>query len=75
MGGRGRNLDNIFIERPWRSLKPEAIYLEELTDGFKAHCVIENWMAFYNTERPHTALLRRTPQEASWSARDEKQAA
>jgi putative transposase len=44
MDGRGRCMDNIFIERLWRSLKQEAIYLEELTDGFKAQRVIRNWM-------------------------------
>ena len=88
MGGRGRRIDNIFplivclandyravIERLWRSLKQEAIYLEELADGFTAHRVIRNWVTFYNTERPHSALERRTPREAYWLARDEKLAA
>lgn len=42
MDGRGRHLGNIFIERLWRSLKQEAVYLEELTDGFKAHSVIRD---------------------------------
>ena len=53
MDGRERCMDNIFIERLWRSLKQEAIYLEELTDGFKALSVIRDWINFYNTERPH----------------------
>lgn len=75
MDGRGRYLDNIFIERLWRSLKQEAVYLEELTDGFQAHRVIRNWMAFYNTERPHSSLERRTPQEAYWAGRGDKLAA
>ena len=75
MDGRGRCMDNIFIERLWRSLKQEAVYLEELTDGFKAHRVIADWITFYNTERPHTALERRTPREAYWHGRDEKLAA
>jgi len=75
MDGRGRCMDNIFIERLWRSLKQEAIYLEELTDGFKAQRVIRNWMAFYNTERPHSALEHRTPKEAYWPSHDEKMAA
>ena len=52
MDGRGRYLDNIFIERLWRSLKQEAIYLEEINDGFQARRVIKNWMTFYNTKRP-----------------------
>ena len=51
MDGRGRCRDNIFIERLWRSLKYEAIYLHELTDGFKAERVIAEWINFYNTER------------------------
>ena len=68
MDGRGRCLDNIFIERLWRSLKYEAVYLHELTDGFVAQRVIGEWIGFYNTERPHSALDGRTPAEA-YSAR------
>ena len=64
MDGRGRCMDNIFIERLWRSLKYEAVYLHELTDGFKAERVISEWIDFYNTERPHSALAGRTPAEA-----------
>ena len=63
MDGRGRCMDNIFIERLWRSLKYEAIYLHELTDGFKAERVIGDWISFYNTERPHSAHNGRTPAE------------
>ena len=64
MDGRGRYMDNIFIERLWRSLKYEAVYLHELTDGFKAERVIRDWMDFYNTERPHSSLAGQTPVEA-----------
>jgi putative transposase len=64
MDGRGRCMDNIFIERLWRSLKYEAIYLHELTDGFKAERVIGEWIDFYNTERPHSSFDGRTPAEA-----------
>jgi len=64
MDGRGRCMDNIFIERLWRSLKYEAVYLHELTDGFVAERVIADWISFYNTERPHSALAGRTPAEA-----------
>ena len=57
-------MDNIFIERLWRSIKYEAVYLHELTDGFKAQRVIGTWINFYNTERPHSALGGRTPAES-----------
>ena len=68
MDGRGRCMDNIFIERLWRSLKYEAVYLHELTDGFKAERVIGQWIDFYNTERPHSALDGATPAEAYGAA-------
>ena len=58
MDGRGRCLDNVFIERLWRSLKYEAVYLHDLEDGFKAQRVIGEWMEFYNEQRPHSALAR-----------------
>ena len=69
MDGRGRCMDNIFIERLWRSLKYEAVYLHELTDGFKAERVIGQWIDFYNTERPHSSLDGKTPAEACWGDR------
>ena len=60
MDGRGRFMDNIFIERLWRSIKYEAVYLHELTDCFVAERVIAEWIGFYNTERPHSALAGQT---------------
>jgi putative transposase len=63
MDGQGRCMDNIFIERLWRSLKYEAVYLHELTDGFKAERVIGEWINFYNTERPHSSFDGQTPVE------------
>ncbi|MBL4837231.1 MAG: transposase, partial [Kordiimonadaceae bacterium] len=71
MDRRGRYLDNIFIERLWRSLKYEAIYLTEMTDGFKARRVIDDWMEFYNTVRPHSSLDGATPCEAYWQSREQ----
>ena len=62
-------MDNIFIERLWRSLKYEAVYLHELTDGFVAERVIGEWIGFYNAERPHSALAGQTPAEAYWAGR------
>ena len=64
MDGRGRCLDNIFIERLWRSLKFEAVHLHEIADGFQARRLIGDWVRFYNLERPHLALDGRTPAEA-----------
>ena len=64
MDGRGRCMDNIFIERLWRSLKYEAIYLHDIADGLQAQRLIGEWVSFYNTERPHSAIGGRTPAEA-----------
>jgi putative transposase len=61
MDGRGRWMDNVFIERLWRSLKHEDIYLKGYTDGREAREGIAQWFAFYNTRRPHQALKHRTP--------------
>ena len=74
-GREARYMDNIFIERLWRSLKYEAVYLHEMTNGFVAHKIIGEWLSFYNSERPHSALDGRTPREAYWSDRQEKMAA
>ncbi|MEH6835337.1 integrase core domain-containing protein, partial [Falsihalocynthiibacter arcticus] len=63
MDVRGCYLDNIFIERLWRSLKQEAIYQHELQDGFQAKRVIKDWIGFYNSERPHTVLDKRSPND------------
>ncbi len=56
MDGRGRWLDNVFIERLWRSLKYEAVYLHELVDGFEAERVIGEWIAFYNPASSHPSV-------------------
>jgi transposase InsO family protein len=58
---RDRNAAQIHV---WRSLKYEAVYLHELTDGFKADRVIGEWIDFYNTERPHSVHDGQTPAEA-----------
>ena len=65
MDGRGRCMRNIFIERLWRSLKYEAVYLHELSDGFHAQRIIAGWMEFYNTQRPHSALDGSTPADVT----------
>lgn len=73
-GWSGGYLDNIFIECLWRSLKQEAIYLEEISDGFQARRVIKGWIAFYNTKRPHSALVQQTPEHAYWTGLEEQKA-
>jgi putative transposase len=61
MDGRGRWMDNVFIERLWRSLKHEDVYLKGYADGREAKRGIASWIAFYNSRRPHQALANRTP--------------
>jgi putative transposase len=61
MDGRGRWMDNVFIERLWRSLKHEDVRLKGYADGLEAKAGIAEWIRFYNTGRPHQALNNRTP--------------
>jgi putative transposase len=63
MDGKGRCLDNIFVERLWRSLKYEEIYLKAYTSIAEARKGIGEWFVFYNDERPHQALAYKTPAE------------
>ena len=67
MDGRGRFMDNIFIERLWRSLKYEEVHLKAYADGREARAGIGAWMAFYNDRRPHQAMDNRMPM-AVWRA-------
>ena len=64
MDGKGRWMDNVFIERLWRSLKYEEVYLSEYTTGSEARAGIGWWIDFYNQSRPHSSLEDRTPNEA-----------
>ena len=52
------------IERLWRSLKHEDLHGKDLADGLEAHAAISSWLAYYNDERPHSALGGRTPRMA-----------
>jgi putative transposase len=61
MDGKGRFLDNIFIERLWRSLKYEEIYIKAYGSVAEARQGIGAWLRFYNDQRPHQALGYRTP--------------
>jgi putative transposase len=61
MDGRGRFMDNIFIERLWRSIKYEEVHLKAYADGRDARAGIGSWMTFYNFRRPHQAMNNQTP--------------
>jgi putative transposase len=61
MDGRGRVFDNIFVERLWRSVKYEEVYLKEYATVREARGSIGEYFRFYNTERPHQALGYQTP--------------
>lgn len=63
MDGKGRCIDNIFVERLWRSLKYEEVYLQSYDSVLHARLSIGKWFRFYNTERPHQALGYCTPHE------------
>ncbi len=63
MDGKGSYNDNLFIERLWRTVKYEEVYLKAYQDGREARVSIGNYFRFYNTERPHQALGYRTPAE------------
>lgn len=63
MDGRGRWIDNRFIERLWRSVKQEDIYVQDYGDGLTAQRGLASWFTEYNTVRPHSALGYATPAE------------
>ena len=64
MDGKGRWMDNVFIERLWRSLKYECVYLHAFETGSETKAGIGSWISYYNGARPHSALDGRTPSEA-----------
>ena len=61
MDGRGRALDNVFIERLWRSVKYEDVYLKDYETGDALLEGLKRYFRFYNNERPHQSLGYRTP--------------
>lgn len=64
MDGRGRWMDNVFIERLWRSLKYECVYLHAFETGSELRAGLTRWIGYYNSDRPHSALAGATPDEA-----------
>ena len=67
--GKGRYRDNIFVERLWRSVKYEEVYLKAYSQVLEARAGLGSYLAFYNGDRPHQALKYRTPEEVYRSAR------
>jgi putative transposase len=64
MDGRGCWMDNVFIERLWRSLKYECVYLHAFETGSALRAGLSKWIGYYNAGRPRSALAGRTPDEA-----------
>jgi putative transposase len=66
MDGRGRALDNVFVERLWRTVKYEDVYLKDYGTGAECHTGLESFLTFYCEGRPHQSLDYRTPAEVYW---------
>lgn len=75
MDGKGRWVDNVFVERLWRSLKYEEVYLKAYENLRHAQTSIEQYFRFYNTERRHQALDRHTPDALYFGGRNMPKAA
>jgi len=72
MDGRGRALDNVFVERLWRSVKYEEVYLKDYHDGWEAEASLARYFRFYCDERLHQALAYRTPKEVYRGSRNSR---
>jgi putative transposase len=73
MDGRGRWMDNVFIERLWRSLKYECVYVNAFETGTEARTKISGWIGYYNADRPHSVFAGRTPADVyATQANEEK---
>ena len=68
--GKGRYTDNIFVERLWRTLKYEEVYLKAYANATEARKEVGAYFRFYNDQRPHQALGYRTPAEVFHGAMD-----
>ena len=74
MDGRGRALDNVFVERLWRTVKYEDIYLRDYQTVPALETGLSDYFRFYNEERPHSALDHQTPAEVHWATQPETEA-
>ncbi len=74
MDGKGRWVDNVMVERLWRSLKYEGLYLRDYQDLNELERGVARWFAHYNSDRSHQSLGWRTPMEA-WSGEAREPAA
>ena len=70
MDGKGRYRDNIFVERLWRTVKYEEVYLKAYTSASEARRELGAYFRFYNNQRPHQALGYRTPAEVFHQVRN-----
>jgi putative transposase len=75
MDGRGRWMDNVFVERLWRSVKYEDVYLKAYESIAEARQGLREYFEFYNSRRRHQGLDRRTPDDVYWSTLPHKEAA
>lgn len=71
MDGKGRAVDNVFIERLWRSLKYEYLYLNPLTDGLELYKGFKLWFSEYNTERRHMGLNGDVPKTVYYAKKQQ----
>ena len=71
MDGKGRYADNILLDRLWRTVKYEKVYLKAYSNGREAKAGLDVYFSFYNNQRPHQALGYRTPAEVHSAASDE----
>jgi putative transposase len=74
MDGRGRALDNVFVERLWRTVKYEEVYLKDYDDAWHAEASLSEYFEFYCHERRHQALGKRTPSQAYGASRAKSRA-
>lgn len=68
MDGKGAWRDNVFVERLWRTLKYEEVYLHAYDSVAEARAGIDRYLSFYNGRRPHSSLDRQTPDQAYFGA-------